>query len=44
MSEISESDQPKQIDVLSWMSRTTLDIIGLAGGYLSGFTLDLGKC
>ena len=37
--EIGDIDQPKNINVLSWMSRATLDIIGLAGWFT---TLYLG--
>ena len=37
--EIGDTDQPKNINVLSWMSRATLDIIGLAGWFT---TLYLG--
>lgn len=31
ISKISKSNKPTRIDALSWLSRATLDIIGVAG-------------
>lgn len=31
LSKASATDQPYRVDVLAWLSRATLDIIGLAG-------------
>lgn len=32
---VEKQSEPQTIDVLSWLSRATLDIIGLTGWYIS---------
>lgn len=46
VNEISKTGQPTRLDVLSWLGRATLDIIGLAGKHKTSCTfvhrIDLG--